>query len=113
MFTLFSRLKNETQKEQISSKGSKLFPLNDPKLRREVKIKWVELPSLQVHFCFRMASFESSTDNEDQYQKYPIRRLEPSIQKFLKVIKIDLGRLHQHKLNIEKVCMAVCNLFNP
>lgn len=49
-----------------------------------------------------MASFESSTDSEDQYQKYPIRRLEPSIQKFLKVIKIDLGRLHQHKLNIEK-----------
>lgn len=50
-----------------------------------------------------MASFESSGEEEEQrYQKYPIRRLEPSIQKFLKVINIDLGRLHQHKLNIEK-----------
>lgn len=50
-----------------------------------------------------MASFESLEEEEErQYQKYPIRRLEPSIQKFLKVINIDLGRLHQHKLNIEK-----------
>ena len=55
-----------------------------------------------------MASFEcSGEDEERQYQKYPIRRLEPSIQKFLKVINIDLGRLHQHKLNIEKVGIKI------
>ena len=62
----------------------------------------------QLTFYFRMASFESSGEEEErQYQKYPIRRLEPSIQKFLKVINIDLGRLHQHKLNIEKVCIYI------
>lgn len=54
-----------------------------------------------------MATFERCTDNQSgtdtiQHTKYPLRRLEPSIQKFLKVIQIDLGRLHRHRLNVEK-----------
>ncbi len=36
--------------------------------------------------------------------KLPLRRLEPPIQKFIKVaIPTDLERLHQHQHNIEKV----------
>ena len=69
---------------------------------------WFCHASTLTYMYFRMASFESSEEEEErQYQKYPIRRLEPSIQKFLKVINIDLGRLHQHKLNIEKVGRVV------
>uniref|UniRef100_A0A672R634 STX17-like N-terminal domain-containing protein n=1 Tax=Sinocyclocheilus grahami TaxID=75366 RepID=A0A672R634_SINGR len=35
--------------------------------------------------------------------KLPLRRLEPPIQKFIKVaIPTDLERLHQHQHNIEK-----------
>lgn len=37
-----------------------------------------------------------------EVQKFPLRRLQPSIQKFLKVVEIDLDRLHKHRLNIEK-----------
>ncbi|KAL3854422.1 hypothetical protein ACJMK2_013692 [Sinanodonta woodiana] len=48
-----------------------------------------------------MASFEDD-EEEVQFHKYPLRRLELSINKFMKVIQIDLQRLHQHKLNIEK-----------
>ncbi|KAK3593471.1 hypothetical protein CHS0354_036995 [Potamilus streckersoni] len=49
-----------------------------------------------------MASFEEDDQEEVQFLKYPIRRLDLSINKFMKVIQIDLQRLHQHKLNIEK-----------
>ncbi|XP_045178297.2 syntaxin-17-like isoform X2 [Mercenaria mercenaria] len=54
-----------------------------------------------------MATFERCTDNQTrtdavQHRKYPLVRLEPSIQKFLKVIQIDLARLHRHRLNVEK-----------
>lgn len=54
-----------------------------------------------------MATFEKCTEKQSkedtpQYTKYPLRRLEPSIQKFLKVIQIDLARLHRHRLNVEK-----------
>ena len=55
-----------------------------------------------------MATFEQCTDNPSsqdgvQHRKYPLIRLEPSIKKFLKVIQIDLARLHRHRLNVEKV----------
>ena len=70
----------------------------------EAVILWSGGISGILLYFFRMASFDKEDDSDgQQYQKYPIRRLEPSIQKFLKVINIDLGRLHQHKLNIEKV----------
>ncbi|XP_060604741.1 syntaxin-17-like [Ruditapes philippinarum] len=54
-----------------------------------------------------MATFERCTDNQStsdgvQHRKYPLIRLEPSIKKFLKVIQIDLARLHRHRLNVEK-----------
>lgn len=50
-------------------------------------------------------SFEKSPKQAVSHpvQKYPVRRLEPSISKFLKVLEIDLDRLHRHRLNIEKV----------
>uniref|UniRef100_A0A8C1XPE2 Syntaxin 17 n=1 Tax=Cyprinus carpio TaxID=7962 RepID=A0A8C1XPE2_CYPCA len=39
----------------------------------------------------------------DEAEKLPLRRLEPPIQKFIKVaIPTDLERLHQHQHNIEK-----------
>lgn len=54
-----------------------------------------------------MATFErnnswSGSSECSQLPKFPIQRLEPSIQKFLKVIEMDLDRLHKHRLNIEK-----------
>lgn len=52
-----------------------------------------------------MASFENNnrwTSSPSDIPKFPIKRLEPSIQKFLKVVEIDLDRLHKHRLNIEK-----------
>lgn len=42
---------------------------------------------------------ESSGTTE---QKYSIQKLSLFIDKFLKVLEIDLGRLHQHRRNIEK-----------
>ena len=52
-----------------------------------------------------MASFENNnrwTSSPTDIPKFPIKRLEPSIQKFLKVVEIDLDRLQKHRLNIEK-----------
>ncbi|CAC5416269.1 STX17 [Mytilus coruscus] len=52
-----------------------------------------------------MGSFEKNTSwtsRDTEIPKFPIQRLEPSIQKFLKVIEMDLDRLHKHRLNIEK-----------
>ncbi|XP_052813240.1 syntaxin-17-like [Mya arenaria] len=54
-----------------------------------------------------MATFEETatgTKGEDdmEYSKFSLRRMEPAIQKFLKVVQIDLGRLHSHKLNMER-----------
>ncbi|XP_074653695.1 syntaxin-17-like isoform X2 [Tubulanus polymorphus] len=40
---------------------------------------------------------ESST-----YTKFPLKRLEPTIHKFIKIVEIDLERLQRHKLNIQK-----------
>ena len=62
---------------------------------------------ITINLLHRMAFFDKDLESEEHvYQKYPIRRLEPSIKKFLKVIDIDLGRLHQHKMNIEKVSQS-------
>ncbi|XP_013387978.1 syntaxin-17 [Lingula anatina] len=52
-----------------------------------------------------MASFEEAVNKGSKpcnYQKYPIRRLEPSIQKFIKVLEIDLERLDRHQRNLLK-----------
>lgn len=39
----------------------------------------------------------------ETHEKLPLRRLEPAIQKFIKVaIPTDLERLHKHQINIEK-----------
>lgn len=57
-----------------------------------------------------MATFEGKDDGKSgslEYKKYPLRRMEPAIQKFLKVIQIDLARLHRHRLNVEKVIFYV------
>ncbi|XP_041374590.1 syntaxin-17-like [Gigantopelta aegis] len=51
-----------------------------------------------------MASFDRSENERpsDVVHKYPIRRLEPSIKKFIKVLEIDLDRLHRHGMNMQK-----------
>ena len=50
-----------------------------------------------------MASFEPSDVGRPDCEKFPIRRLEPAIKKFVKILQIDLDRLNKHKNNIEKV----------
>lgn len=53
-------------------------------------------------------SFEKkSSVSSGEIPKFPIQRLEPAIQKFVKVIEIDLDRLHKHRLNIEKVWYVI------
>ncbi|XP_061165186.1 syntaxin-17-like isoform X2 [Saccostrea echinata] len=54
-----------------------------------------------------MASFESKAVKQSstalqEMQKFSLRRLEISINKFIKVITIDIDRLQQHRLNVEK-----------
>ena len=41
------------------------------------------------------------------YHKYALRRVEPSLRKFIKVLHIDLERLKHHKTNIEKVWIFI------
>lgn len=53
-----------------------------------------------------MASFEeaAATDvNTDECTKYPLRRVAPSIHKFIKILQIDLDRLARHRLNITRL----------
>jgi len=53
-----------------------------------------------------MSSFErqgSTPEEEIELPKFPIKRLTPSVQKFCKVLQMDLDRLNRHKLNVEKV----------
>ncbi|WAR10711.1 hypothetical protein MAR_035787, partial [Mya arenaria] len=62
----------------------------------------------ETETTYKMATFEETatgTKGEDdmEYSKFSLRRMEPAIQKFLKVVQIDLGRLHSHKLNMERV----------
>ena len=54
-----------------------------------------------------MASFEEAASpraRTDDCTKYPLRRIAPSIHKFIKILRIDLDRLHRHRLNISRVC---------
>ena len=66
-----------------------------------------------------MASFESAVfggggSKSKESEKYPLRRVEPALRRFVKVADIDLNRLRQHRGNIEKVgqrishCAALC-----
>lgn len=54
-----------------------------------------------------MASFDPSEKEADagstEITKYPIKRLELSIKKFVKVLDIDLDRLFKHTANISRV----------
>jgi len=38
--------------------------------------------------------------------KYPLQRVEPLLRKYFKVFKINLDRMQQHKVNIQKVFMC-------
>lgn len=53
-----------------------------------------------------MASFESKAVKQSsapqEVQKFSLQRLEISVKKFIKVITIDIDRLQQHRLNVEK-----------
>lgn len=54
----------------------------------------------------KMATFElfsKRKQEEDLVTKYPIKKIEMAIEKFIKVVGIDLDRLEKHKDNIEKV----------
>ena len=56
-----------------------------------------------------MASFDpeesrpQSNTSDTGIVKYPMKRLELSIRNFIKVLDIDLDRLHRHTENIKKV----------
>ncbi|KAK2187020.1 hypothetical protein NP493_180g02010 [Ridgeia piscesae] len=53
-----------------------------------------------------MASFEEAAATEvktDECTKYPLRRVAPSIHKFIKILQIDLDRLARHRLNITRL----------
>ncbi|XP_022320327.2 syntaxin-17-like isoform X1 [Crassostrea virginica] len=53
-----------------------------------------------------MASFESKAVKQTsallEVKKFSLQRLEISVNKFIKVITIDIDRLQQHRLNVEK-----------
>ncbi|BFZ15611.1 hypothetical protein BsWGS_18650 [Bradybaena similaris] len=57
-----------------------------------------------------MASFDPSEkeadDSSTEITKYPIKRLELSIKKFVKVLDIDLDRLFKHTANISRLTNA-------
>ena len=40
--------------------------------------------------------------------KYPLRRVEPLLRKYFKVFQINLDRMQQHKVNIQKVIVCFC-----
>lgn len=62
---------------------------------------------LKLLIRFKMASFESKAVKQSsalqEVQKFSLQRLEISVKKFIKVITIDIDRLQQHRLNVEKV----------
>ena len=39
--------------------------------------------------------------------KYPLWRVEPLLRKYFKVFQINLDRMQQHKVNIQKVFLRV------
>ena len=47
-----------------------------------------------------MASFDGSNDRE--VVRYPLRRIEPMVRRYIKVLRIDLGRLRKHNVNIQR-----------
>ena len=53
----------------------------------------------------------SEEDLAPVYRKFPLRRLDQTVQRFIKVLRIDLERLAKHKYNIEKVNMSSDFLF--
>ena len=50
-----------------------------------------------------LVSGGASRNNSINIQKFPIQRLKPSINKFQKVLEIDLDRLERHRNNIDRV----------
>jgi syntaxin 17 len=44
----------------------------------------------------------STTSQESEVRKFPIHRLQQTIDKFIKVLEIDVDRLNHHKYNLEK-----------
>ncbi|KAH9487919.1 hypothetical protein Btru_068288 [Bulinus truncatus] len=48
-------------------------------------------------------SERESSRNVGEVTKYPLKRLELSIKKFIKVLEIDLDRLHKHTVSITRV----------
>lgn len=62
---------------------------------------------LKLLIRFKMASFESKAVKQSsapqEVQKFSLQRLEISVKKFIKVITIDIDRLQQHRINVEKV----------
>lgn len=49
-----------------------------------------------------MSSSSTSLDESQQIRKFPYRRLQQTVSRFIKVLQIDIERLDQHKYNIEK-----------
>ena len=52
---------------------------------------------------FEQACDPNRKNGSTSSHKYPLRRVEPSLKKFIKVLHIDLERLKRHQINIEKV----------
>ncbi|KAK2139125.1 hypothetical protein LSH36_2012g00000 [Paralvinella palmiformis] len=54
-----------------------------------------------------MASFDALPQErvKTASKRYPYKRLEPSVHKFIKVLQVDLDRLDKHRRNIEKVSL--------
>ena len=60
-----------------------------------------------------MSNFESPshTSRSSGGDKHPLKRVEPAVQKFITVLRIDLDRLQKHKQNIVKVIYRANELF--
>jgi hypothetical protein len=55
---------------------------------------------LEADILTKMASTRQSSGSP---QKFPLRRLEQTVQKFIIILQIDLERLQKHQVNIERV----------
>ena len=53
--------------------------------------------------------FGSSVDSatSEPAIKYPIKRVEPAIRKFITILQIDIDRLQKHRTNIERVKILI------
>jgi len=45
----------------------------------------------------------ASRSGQEKPTKYPLQRVEPLLHKYFKVFQINLDRMQQHKVNIQKV----------